>query len=337
MVQRKRREYLQLLDAAKAAAETGVDAYNRVWHPYKYQSTLLLLTNAWELLAKAILLHEKESIARGQRGDTISAEVAVHRLEVKQFLDQNQAETIQQVISLRHAACHNLLPHVPAEVMQHLLFYSCKFFRSLIGTHFPAHLRTLSDNYLSLSFSELTTYASKVQRSVSRIKKSDNDRRLVWLLERGIQFDGNSYITEAQFTQQYRRKRKILPHLQLNRFVRSAEMVRIVPIQAPRNFTADITLRKGSASDSSLPVLVKKTDIEADYPLLTKELGDNIGKNQNWTAKAVNVLGLKGDPKYHQVVRAGQTSVIHRYSSAAETALRNKLKAEPNFDPYHPR
>jgi len=334
MAQRKRREYLQLLDAAKVAAETGIDAFNGVWHPYRFETTLLLLTNAWELLAKAVLLQQKESILRGQRGETISAEVAVYRLQAKRILKQDQAETIQQIISLRHAACHHVLPEVPAEVMQHLLFYGCKFFRQVLAKHFPAHMKSLSDNYLSLSFSDLTTYADKVQRSVSRLKKSDNDKRLVWLLERGIQFDGESYITEPQFTQKYRGKKKILPHLKLNQFVRNTEMVRIVPIQAPRNFTADITLRKGSAADSSLPVVVKKTDIEADYPLLTKELGVKIGKNQNWTAKAVTILGLKGDPKYHQAIRASAKSLIHRYSAAAEAALREKLEATPDFNPY---
>lgn len=335
MGQRRRREYLQLLDAAKVAVETGIDAFNRVWHPYRYQTTLLLLTNAWELLAKAILVQEKESITRGHRGETISAEAAVHRLQVKKILEEGQAETVQQIISLRHAACHNVLPDVPPEVMQHLLFYSCKFFRDLVGKLFPGHLKNMSENYLTLSFSDLTTYADKVQRSVSRVKKSANDKRLVWLLERGIQFDGDAYITEAQFEQRYRGKKKILPHLALNQFVRRAEMVRIVPIQAPRNYTADITLRKGSAADSSLPVLVKKTDVEADYPFLTKELASKIGKNQNWTARAVAILGLKNNPKYHQAVRASATSLVHRYSPAAVQSLQQKLATEPAFDPYH--
>lgn len=111
MAQRKRREYLQLLDAAKAAAETAVDAFNRVRHPHRFETTLLLLTNAWELLAKAVLLQKKESIAKGQRGETISAEVAIYRLEQQALLDQTQAETIQQVVSLRHAACHRIAAH----------------------------------------------------------------------------------------------------------------------------------------------------------------------------------------------------------------------------------
>src|SRR5437867_2771908 len=168
---RRRREYLQFLDAAKAAVESAIDSFNRTWHPYRNQSTLLLLTNAWELLAKAVLLHKKESIARGNRGETIAAEVAVHRLQLRAVLDDKQANTIQQVISLRHAACHGLLPEVSPEVMQHLLFYSTKFFRETIAKLFPTHLKGMSDNYLSLSFSDLTTYADKVQRSVSRIKK----------------------------------------------------------------------------------------------------------------------------------------------------------------------
>ena len=250
----------------------------------------------------------KESISRGQRGETISGEVAVFRLEQKQILTQTQAETIQQIISLRHAATHHLLPAVPVEVMQHLLFYSCKFLREVIEKLFPAHLKSLSENYVSLSFTDLTTYADKVQRSVSRVRKSANEKRLVWLLERGIQFDGDAYITEGQFARQYRGKKKILPHLKLSDFLKTVDMIRIVPVLRRRAISLPtFHWRKGSAADASLPVLVKKTDVELDYPLLTKELGAKVGRNQNWAARAVTVLNLKGDPRYHQPIRAGQS------------------------------
>lgn len=111
-------------------------------------------------------------------------------------------------------------------------------------------------------------------------------------------------------------------------------MVRIVPVQAPRNYTADITLRKGSAADSSLPVLVKKTELEADYPFLTKEVAEEIGKSQNWTARAATVLALKGDPKHHQAIRASSNSIVHRYSPAAVEFLRRRINDDPNFNPY---
>lgn len=335
MAQRARREYLQFLDAAKRAAETAIEAFNAVRRPYRVETTLLLFTNAWELLAKAVLLQKKQSIAKGQRGDTISAEVAIHRLIKELVLTRSQVDIVQQLVSLRHAACHQILPPVPVEVMQHLLFYCSKFFRETVEKQFQGHAKDLQEHYLSMSFSELTTYADKVQKAVSKIKRNNIERKLVWLLERGIQFDGESYITEAQFTQKYHGKKRILPHLKLSEFVRTSDMVRIVPIEAPRNFTADVTLRKGSAADASLPVIVKKTEIEADYPYLTGELGTRIGKNQNWVAKAIQIMNLKGDPKYHQPVRAGAKTVIHRYSAAAEAKLRAALVSDPSFDPYN--
>lgn len=334
MATRRRREYLQLLDAAKAAVEIAVDCFNRVHNPYRNESTLILLTNAWELLAKAVLVQKHQSIRRGQRGETIGPEVAVSRLKDHKLLDGPQADTVQQIISLRHAATHHVLPPVPDEIMHHLLFFGCKFFRETVQNAFPAHAKNLSNNYLSLSFSDLTTYADRVQKAVSRARRSPNDRRLVWLLERGIAFDGGSYLTEKQVEAKYRDKGRIMPHLRLGDFVRNADMVRIVPLQAPKNFTADVTLRRGSASDSSLPVVVKKTELENDYPYLTRELGELLGKNQSWVAKAVTVLGLRGDPKFHQPIRVSRTSHVQRYSEAALQRLQKELAQDPSFNPY---
>ncbi len=334
MASRSRREYLQLLDAAKVAAEAAIDAFNSPWHRYRNQATLILLSNAWELLAKAVLVHQRVSISRGARGETISAEFAIHRLQTKKLIEEIRASVVQQVVSLRNAACHGVLPDVPAEIMQHLLFFSCKAFRDLLTKTFPQHKKTLSDNYLSMSFTNLSTYADKVQKSVGRVRKSLGDKRLVWLLERGISFDGTSYITESQFERKYRGKKRVLPHLDLSQFLKTADMVRIVPIEAPRNFTADLSLRKGSAADASLPVVVKRTDVENDYPFLTKELAAQLGKNQNWTAKAVAKLGIKGVHKYHQAIRASSKSDIQRYSRAALQVLQEKLLAEPSFSPF---
>jgi hypothetical protein len=336
VAKRRRREYLQLLDAAKAASELAVDCFNRVHNPYRNESTLILLTNAWELLAKAVLVQQHQSIMRGQRGETIGPEVAIDRLKSKQFLDATQAETVQQVISLRHAAIHHVLPPVPEEVMHHLLFFSTKFFRELVEKVFPAHAREMPRHFLSLSYSNLTTYADKVQRSVSRVRRSSTDQRLVWLLERGVAFDGTSYLTEKQVAAKYRGKKKILPYLEVGRFLGSADMVKIVPVEAPKNFTADLTLRKGSKRDSSLPVVVKKTELEADYPFLTREMGELVGKSQNWTAKAATVLGLRNDPQFHQEIRVSRSGSVHRYSQAAVDKIRNHLEANPEFNPYRP-
>jgi hypothetical protein len=80
-------------------------------------------------------------------------------------------------------------------------------------------------------------------------------------------------------------------------------MVRILPIQAPRNYTADITPRKGNKADASLPVIFKKTEVETDYPFLTKEVAQKIGRKQNWTARAVAILGPPGMSLAESVLR----------------------------------
>ena len=67
---------------------------------------------------------------------------------------------------------------------------------------------------------------------------------------------------------------------------------------------------------------------------MTKEVATLIGKNQNWTAKAADVLNLKGNAKYHQQIRASRTSYIQRYSEAAVQRLKAHLNAHPTFDPY---
>ena len=331
---RQRREYLQLLDASKSAVSLAVDSFNRVHNPYRNESTLILLTNAWELLAKAVLVQKHQSIAAKSRGQTISAEVAVSRLREKNYLSDHEAQTIQQIISLRHSACHHILPQIDEEILHHLLYYGCKFYRSTVETFFRSQSKDLPGNFLSLSFTDLTTYSDKVQKSVSRVKRNANDQKLVWLLERGIAFDGTAYLTERQVAAKYRNKRKVLPHLKLGNFVRDTNMVRIVPVEAPRNFTADITLRKGSPKDASLPIVIQKTDVDTDYPYLTSEIAAKIGKNQNWTARAVTKLGIKNDLKYHTPVRASSNSYIQKYNDAAVQILKKKLQDDPNFNPY---
>lgn len=331
-----KREYLQLLKKAKCAAETAIDSFNRVYHPYRDECTVILLTNAWELLAKAVLVKRQQSIKRDKRGNTIAAEVAVFRLREQKVIEENQEDLIQQVISLRNAATHHVLPaDIPEEVMHHLLYFCCKFFREVAAAVFPAHAKDLKGNYLSLAFSDLTTYADKVQKLVSRLKKSPSDKKLIWLLERGVKFDGAAYITEKQFEALYKNKKRIMPHLSLSQFIKATDMVRIVPVQAPKNYTADITLRKGSSKDTALPVVVKKTELETDYPYLTRELAEKTGKNQNFIAAAASVLGLKGNSTYHQSIRASRASVVQRYSESALNHLKEHFAKNPEFDPFH--
>ena len=116
-----------------------------------------------------------------------------------------------------------------------------------------------------------------------------------------------------------------MPHLALNNFVKENEMVRIVAVEAPRNFTADITLRKGKAQDSTLPVVVRKTDLNKDYPYLTKEIATALTVSLHKIIAMVKKLNLKGNSQYHQEVRRSQSGSVHRYSEAAKARLIDEL------------
>lgn len=331
---RKKREYLRLLEKSIQAMEESVAAFNGVKRPYKVELSLILMTNAWELLAKAVLVKHHKRIVLDSRGNTIPAGLSVAKIVELGFLDKNQEACVQQIISLRDCAAHNVLPNTPEEVLHHLMYFGCKFFRQVVSSEFPKYLKGLAGNYLSLAFSDLTTYADRVQKLVAKVKRGDEQKKLVWLLERGVQFDGTKYISQEQFESQYRRKRRILPHLALSEFLRNTEMVRLVPIQAPRNFTADISLRKGSRADASLPVVIKKTDVEADYPFLTGEIAQELQRNASFISATIKFLGIKGNNQFHQPVRASRSGVIHRYSQAALQKIRAFLADNPAFDPY---
>ena len=331
---RKKREYLRYLDRSIYAIESAIDNFNKVRNPYRNETTLMLLTNAWELLSKSILIKKHISIKKDNRGNTISAEKALTKLVHNQLLETNQEDLIQQIISLRNYATHDVLPRTPDEIMQHLLYFGCKFFRDVVKKTYPTRAKELKDNYLSLSFSDLTTYADKVQKLISKIKRNEDGKKLIWLLERGIKFDGSSYITQPQFERQYKNKKKVAPHLEISKFIKNADMVRIIPVQAPKNYTADISLRKGSSNDLSLPVQIKKTDIEVDYPFLTGEIAEKVGKNSNFVAYTIKYLDLKSKSKYHQSIRSSKKSEIQRYSKAALDKIKQHIKSHPNFNPY---
>lgn len=332
------RQYLKYLEASKKAMLSAIDSFNRVFGDYKTEMTLMLLSNAWELLAKAVLLKKGQKIYEGKSKErTISCEIAVEKLRTLKILTEDQADLVQQIVSLRNKCSHDILPSVPDEIQHHLLFFGCKFFKGVIAEIFPGKEVDLNQNFLTLSFDHLATYASEVQRLISTLRRgSQDDKELIWLLERGVRFAENSqYISQDKFERLYKDKKKISPHLKLGTHIEETDMVRIVPVQAPKNYSADIILRKGAKNTKeALPVLLKKTDVEEDYPYLTKDLVKKIGKNQNFISRTITDLKLKDNPTYHQAVRTSGKTFVQKYSKATLEALEKHFTENPDYTPY---
>lgn len=334
---RQKRLYLRYCEKSLNAIRSAVDSFNGVHDPYKIEITLILLTNAWESLGKAILVRARESILKDKHGNSFSAEQVISRLHDKKILDENQTCHIQQVISLRNEASHGILPPIPVEILHHLFYFSCKFYKDITVKHFPRYRESIAGNYLSISFSDLTTYADKVQKLVSKYRRgTEGERKVIWLLERGIRFEGAAYISQDKFEKEFKEKAKwkLLPHLRIGKFLKMADMVRVIPVQAPKNYTADVVLRKGKHSDAALPVVVKKTDVEHDYPYLTGELAQKLNKKPNYVAWATRKLGLKNKEQFHQAFRTSKSGSVQRYSESAVSFLEKYFEEHPNFNPF---
>jgi len=336
-IKKKKREYLLLLEKSIDAIHSSIESFNRVYGNYKLEITVILLTNAWELLGKAVLLKKHINIYNDlKNGITISAESAINTLLNEGLLESKQADVIQQVISLRNRAVHYILPKIPLEIQHHLFFFTCKFYKDLVSSEFPAYKHKVSKNYLSISFEQLHTYSDKVRKIISGLKRSSKgDKELVWLLERGVSYKSlNNYLSQDKFEEKLK-KRKLLSHLGLKKFIEETDMVRIVPVQAPGGFTADVSLRKGSKKmREALPVTIKKTDIEQDYPYLTKDLAEALEKNVNFVSKMISNLGHRGNSDYHQSIRSSRSSYINRYSDSLLALLKTHLKDHPSYNPH---
>lgn len=326
------------LTSSKRAILKSVDSYNQTNATYRNEQTLILLTNALELLAKAVLLKRGKSInERRDKSRTIPAQNAIQSLLNLSDIDGIEHQTLQQVISLRDAATHSVLPHVPKAVMQHLVFLTIKTYRNLLKKHFKSHDDFSEHNFLAVSIDETITYADEIGNLLRQYRRGNADlRNLIWLLEKGVSFDGTNFKKQPQFEKDFlRSKKNILGRVKLGEYLNTANQVKFVLVQAPKNYTANIELRKGSHSQKlALPVITKKTDVEDDFPKLTVEIAENIGKSQSFVALMLKDLGLKGDPKYHQPIRTSKRGMVQRYSNSVIPILQERLKENPDYTPY---
>ena len=333
------REYTKLAKTSIQIMLAAVDNFNRVFSNYKTQTTFILLTNAWELISKAILLKKRKNIYRDKsKKITIAAEEAVLKLYNDKILTENQIDLLNQIFSIRNYCVHNICPEIPIEINHHLFYFACKFYKDLIIKFFPKYKKEIETNFISISFNETLTYADKVKKIVSKIKTTNNknNKELVWLLERGICYKtASSFISQAEFEKKYKNKKRILSNLELNKYLNTTDMVRIVPVQAPKNYSADIILRKGDKKlTNSLPVIYKKSNVNDDYPFLTSDIAKKISKNRNYTAKLISKLKLKGNEEYHYPVKSSKNGCIHKYSENALSFIKGFLENNPDYNPY---
>lgn len=327
------RLYSRYFDASADALEVAVDNFNRVHPAFRTETAVIMLAISWELLAKAVLLKTSRKIdARGD--NTISGKHAVLRLHNQKIINKDENDTIQMIISLRDESAHGLLPEISIEMVQHLIYFGIKAHRRISTEYFRSRSKTMPEHFLAMSFGDLTTFADKVAKSLTAAKRSPEKEKLVWLLERGLTFDGAAYESRKEVTRRIQNGGSRRKKLHVDRYASTNPMVRLIPVEAPKNMTADLVLRKGDRRDATLPVIVKQVNEEEMYPYFTAQIATRLGKDLNWVAKAAKTLNLKGDPRYHFAGRSSASQRTNRYSEEALQFLMRRLREKPEFNPY---
>jgi hypothetical protein len=332
------RSYGIFLDKSILAIHSGIDRANSINDPYYQEASIIFISNAWELFAKALLIkHGGDSLiyeTGTKKERTITAEHAVNKLKNLGYITDLQAAPIQQIISLRNEASHTTLPEMPDELVFHLEYYAIRNFKELLDVNFKQYSKKFRKQFLSVSFGELATYADSVKKLVTKARKSKRpaDLRLTYLLERGVVFSGSEYMKQADFNKILLNKGgRPLRKLGIGGYSRKADMVVVVPIQAPSGTQADIKLTK--SNKGAITVKIDKRATDDDYPHLTQDLSSKVGKTRNFVTRLIKDLEIKNNPSYHQRIRTGTSSYSHKYSDACLNFIRTYLTDNPNYIP----
>ena len=111
----RRMKYHYHVQTAINAAKLSIEMFNRVDATHSDQAAIIFNAQAWELLAKAVLIKRRANILEAD-GKSISGEKAVTRLEhILHKISREENQTIQQIISLRNEALHNIYPELDQE------------------------------------------------------------------------------------------------------------------------------------------------------------------------------------------------------------------------------
>lgn len=349
MAKTKKRKfkYTDYVTTSIKAAKMSIEMFNRVDFYHKDESALIFAGQAWELLAKGLVIKEQgfdKILLKG--GKTITAEKALSLANhVLHKINQDEAEIVLQIISLRNVAMHDVMPKIPSEIITHLLYYSLKSFRRVLQENFKNHFKSdFNQNFLSISFSTHTSYSDKVSRLFGKSKEYNSDHnKLLYLLDRGIDFARKSSATNMESFSAWQDKIKKLPrrsrvamHLSIYKHINETSDVVFVPVETPRGYKAEVEISKTKNKKEAGTVLIKKTDPNKDYPHSTSDLASIVGRGQNFIAKMAIVLGMKDNEDFCYLFKTSKSSIIPKYSDAALTHIQNYLRDNPTFNPYRP-
>ncbi len=116
-----KKEVRQLKTKATNSLILCIDHFNRPWDQGRAEGVLILLDHAFEMLLKAAIRHRNGKIRKPRERQTIGFDACVRKAlteKTVQFLNDEQALTLQAINGQRDAAQHYLL-----DVSEHQLYF----------------------------------------------------------------------------------------------------------------------------------------------------------------------------------------------------------------------
>ena len=335
-------KYQYHVETAINAAKLSIEMFNRIDGIHSDQASIIFNAQSWELLAKAILIKNNHNIYENN-GKSITGEKAVSILEHSLGkITREENQTIQQIISLRNEAMHNVYPELDQEIIIHLIYYSLKSFRNLVSSEFKTYLPKIDKNYLSVSFKEHTFYSHKVGKLLTYSKKYSSDKnRALYILDRACKFAEDSksknYLKYDSWLSNIKskpRKSRIAMHLSIYDYTNNQDNVRFVPVETKKGYKAEVIVERTKRSNDAVGVLVRKSDPEKDYPYLGSELATILNQTPYFIQQLMNHLKMKGNKDFHTTIKTGKKSVAQKYSDKTLSYLQEWMKKNPQWSPY---
>ena len=348
MANRKRQRIMKYhyhIETAINAAKLSIEMFNRVDGIHSDQASVIFNAQSWELLAKAVLIKHNYRIHENN-GKSITGEKAVYKLEHSlKKISREENQTIQQIISLRNEAMHNIYPEFDQEIIIHLIYYSLKSFRNLINSEFKTYLPKIDKNYLSVSFKEHTFYSHKVGKLLTYSKKYSSEKnKSLYILDRACKFaedsKSNSYLKYDSWLKDIKskpKKSRIAMHLSIYNYTNNQENVRFVPVETKKGYKAEVFVEKTKKANESVGVLIRKSDPEKDYPHLGSELAIILNKTSYFVQELIKHLNMKGNKDFHTTIKTGKKSATQKYSDRTLNFLKEYIKKNPQWSPYKNR
>jgi len=334
-------KYQYHINTSINAAKLSIEMFNRIESIHSKQASIIFNAQAWELLAKAVLIKKKKNIYFAD-GKSITAEKAVNQLyHVVHSISLEENQTIQQVISLRNEALHNIYPDLDEEIITHLIYWSLKTFHRIVKDEFRSYFIKFDKNYLSVAFKDYTFYSHKLNKLFAYSRKSKSEKnRALYILDRACKFaediESDTYIPHKDWLDEIKsrpRKARIGRHLSVSNYTNKQDNIIIVPVETPKGYKSEVTSTKAKNASESLNVLVKKSDPEVDYPFLLSDLARHLEKTSYFVRSLAKHLNLLDNREYHTSIKSGKKSRLQKYSNKMLNHLKEFVAKNPHWFP----